>query len=93
MDPNVNLINSLVYTLVNHDTNPKSVIELISQRETTYALGGKDILTMPKANTTRFGLNSWRYQAPKLWNSFPDVVRASSDFKTFRKLLANESIL
>ena len=66
---------------------------LISQRETTYALRGKDILTMPKVNTTRFGLKSWRFQAPKLWNSLPDVVRASSDFKTFRKLLANESIL
>ena len=29
-----------VYTLVNHDTNPRSLIELISQRETTYALRG-----------------------------------------------------
>ena len=28
-------------------TNPQSLIELISQRETTHALRGKDILTMP----------------------------------------------
>ena len=51
------------------------------------------ILTMPKVNPTRYGLKSWRYQAPKLWNCLPDVARASSDFKTFWKLLANESIL
>ena len=30
-----------VYTLVNHETNPESLIELISQRETSYALRGK----------------------------------------------------
>ena len=47
-----------VYTLVNHETNPESLIELISQRETSYALRGKEILTMPKVNTTRFGLKS-----------------------------------
>ena len=37
-----------VYALVNHDTNPQSLIELISQRDTTYALRGKDILKMPR---------------------------------------------
>jgi len=31
-----------VYKLVNHDTNPESLSELISPRETTYALRGKD---------------------------------------------------
>jgi len=47
-----------VYKLVNHDTNPESLSELISPRETKYALREKDILIMPKVNTTRFGLNS-----------------------------------
>ena len=62
-------------------------------RETTYALRGNDTLTMPNVNTTRFGMKSWRYQAPKLWNGLPDVLRASSDFKILRELLENESIL
>ena len=86
MEQRLHKILCKVYILVNHDTNPQNLIELISQRE-------KDILTMPKVNTTRFGLKSWRYQAPKLWNSLPDFVRASTDFKTFRKLLANETLL
>ena len=55
MEQRLHKILCAVYTLVNHDTNPQSLIELISQRETTYALRGKDILTMPKVNTTRFG--------------------------------------
>ena len=77
--------------LVNNNTNPESLNELISLRETTYALRGKDILKVPKVNTTRSVLNSWRYQAPKIWNNLPDVVRVSSDFKTFKKLL--ESVI
>ena len=81
-----------VFKLVNNKTNPESLNELISLRETTYAFRGKDILKVPKVNTTRFALSSWRYQAPKIWNNLPDVVRASSDFKTFKKLLENESL-
>ena len=81
-----------VFKLVNNKTNPESLNELISLRETTYASRGKDILKVPKVNTTRFGLNSSLYQAPKIWNNFLDVVRASSDFKTFKKLLENESL-
>ena len=82
-----------VLKLVNNNTNPESLNELISLREKTYAMRGKDILKVPKDNTTRFGLNSWRYQAPKIWNNLPDVVRASSDFKTFKRLLENESLI
>ena len=81
-----------VFKLVNNKTNPESLNELISLRETTYAFRGKDILKVPKVNTTRFALSSWRYQAPKICNNLPDVVRASSDFKTFKKLLENESL-
>ena len=90
----MNKILCSVFRLVNNKTNPESLNELISLRETTYALRGKDISKVQKVNTTRFGLNSRRYQAPKIWNNLllPDVVRASSDFKTFKKLLENESL-
>ena len=78
-----------VFKLVNNNKNAESLNELISLRETTYALRGNDILKVPKDNTTRFGLNSWRYHAPRICNNLPDVVRASSDFKTFNRLLEN----
>ena len=81
-----------VFKLVNNKTNPESLNELISLRETTYAFRGKDILKVQKVNTIRFALSSRRYQAPKIWNNLRDVVRASSNFKTFKKLLENESL-
>ena len=43
-----------VYKLVNHEKNPENLNELISSRQTTYALRGKDIqfkLAKPQHNT------------------------------------------
>ena len=37
MEQRLHKILCTVYTLVNHDTNPQSLIELISQGDTTYA--------------------------------------------------------
>ena len=90
MEKRLNKILWSVFKLVNNKTNPESLNEFFSFRETTYGFRGKEILKVPKVNTTRFGLNSWRYQAPKIWNNLPDVVRVSPDFKTFKTLLENE---
>ena len=59
--------------------------ELISPRKKTYALRGKDILTMPKVNTTRFGLKFRRYYVTKLWDSLPNAIRASIGYKTLKE--------
>ena len=92
MEQTLHKILCSVYNLVNEETNPQSLNDLLSSRETTSAFRGKNFLKGPKVNTSRFGLNSWRYEKPKFRNNLPDVLRASSDFKTFRKLLANESL-
>ena len=55
MEQKLHKTRCTVYTLVNHDTNPESLIELISQRKTTYALRGRDILTMPNVRRPNFG--------------------------------------
>ena len=58
MEQRLSKILCSVFKLVNNKTNPESLNELISLRETTYALRGKDILKVPKVNIIRFGLNS-----------------------------------
>ena len=50
---------------------PKSIKELIGFRNNKYNLRGTDILKRPKASTTTYGRKSWRFTAPKLWNSLP----------------------
>ena len=42
MEQRLHKILCSVYKLVNHETNPECLNELISSRETTYTLRGKD---------------------------------------------------
>ena len=79
-----------VFKFINSDHSPKSIKDLIGHRNSNCDLRGNDILKLPKANTTTYGLGSWRFTAPKLWNLIPDSYRAVQSFKvvknTIRKL-------
>ena len=59
----------------------------ITRINATYNLRGKDILTLPKINSTRQGLKSWRYLAPKIWNALPDIIRHEVELNSFKKHL------
>ena len=61
-----------VFKVIKRDHAPRSNKELIGHRNSNYDLGGNDILKLPKANTTTYGLKSWKFTAPKLWNLIPD---------------------
>ena len=78
-------IVSTVFKVLNHGDNiPGTLKELIKQRNVTYNLRGKDILTLPKIHTTKYGLKSWHYQAPKMWNTLPDTLRHSAGIREFK---------
>ena len=47
---------------------PPSVRDLITLRSCKYNLRHDYILSLPKVNTTKYGLKSWRYFAAKKWN-------------------------
>ena len=68
---------------------PKSIKELIEHRNSNYDLTGNDISKLPKANTTTnvYGLKSWSFMAPKLWNVIPESHRTIRSFKVFKKIL------
>ena len=37
--------------------------------------------------TSRYGINSFRYTAAKLWNDLPDNIRKASSFGMFRSMI------
>ena len=37
------------------------------------------LLSLPKVNTTRYGLKSWRYFAAKKWNELSNDIRIKVD--------------
>ena len=68
---------------------PSSIINLIKTRDHKYNLRGNKVLSLPKVNSTKHGLNSFKYYAVKQWNMFPDVVRDKTSTKEFIKLVRN----
>ena len=65
MEQRLSTILCLVFKVVNNKTNPESLNELISLRETIYALRGKEVLEVLRGT--------------RIWNNLPDVVTASSE--------------
>jgi len=68
---------------------PLSIMNLIKTRDHKYNLRGKNILSLPKVNSTKHGLNSFKYYAAKQWNMLPEEVRDKAGTKDFFKLIRN----
>ena len=68
---------------------PSSIMNLIKTRDHKYNLRGKNILSLPKVNSTKHGLNSFKYYAAKQWNMLPDEVRDKAGTKEFIRLVRN----
>ena len=62
---------------------PASISNLINVRKSKYHLRGTNMLSLPKVNSTKHGLRSFRYFASKNWNAMPDAVRAMVGTKEF----------
>ena len=58
-------------------------------RNNKYDLRGNNMLSLPKVNTTKHGLNSFRYFAAKQWNSVPNELRLKAGGPEFNKQVRN----
>ena len=56
-----------------------AIRDLITLRSSTYNLRHDYILSLPKVNTTKWGLKSWRYFAAKKWNELANGIRIKAD--------------
>ena len=50
-----------------------------------YNLHGDAILKLPKVNSTKYGIKSWRYQAARLWNTIPNNLRNIDSYRSFKR--------
>ena len=70
-------IQDILLTINNSisDKAPPAVRDLITLRSSKYNLRHDYILSLPKVNTTKYGLKSWRYFAAKKWNELANDIR------------------
>ena len=72
-----------VFRAINNDHAPVSIKGLLDLRNTKYDMRGTNILYLPRVNTSTYGLKSWRFLAPKLWNVLQDRLRTMKTFRAF----------
>ena len=85
-------IVTTVYKVVNRQGVSESLCDLVELRESNYNLRGDKILTLPKVNTTKYGLKSLRYEGANLWNKLPNEYRKADSYKLFKKQILDTDL-
>ena len=80
---NIHVILTECFQNVN-SINPNILRNVFNFRNHNYNTRGIQILQLPQVNTITHGINSFRYQAPKLWNSLPDEMKLADNEAAFK---------
>ena len=75
-----------VFKIVNK-LSPEYIQDMISIKTSTYNFRGERKAEIPRVNTTRYGLRSFRSEAPRIWNSLPNNLRVAESYPQFQGLL------
>ena len=67
--------------------SPPYLKDFICLKQTSYNFRYTNILDLPRPKSTRYGTNSFRFQAVKLWNSLPEEARRITDFNSFKSFI------
>ena len=65
-------------------TNAKYMIDLLSKRPSLYPSRSPHDLFLPKANQKTFGYNSFKIEAPRIWNMLPRKIRELDTLYQFK---------
>ena len=74
------------FKIINKDS-PSYLHDLITVKESTYSFRYSNQATIPSVKTTKYGINSFRYSAAKLWNSLPNHFKDTTSFNQFKSLM------
>ena len=74
-----------VFGAIKNGNVPTSISELLTARNSNSNLRGDAILQLPKVNSTKYGIKSWRYQASRLWNAISNNLRNIDSYGSFKR--------
>ena len=75
-----------VFKIVNK-LSPEYIQDMINIKTSSYNSGGERKADITRVNITRYGLRSFRSEAPWIWNSLPNNLRVAESYSQFRRLL------
>ena len=75
------------YKILNK-SSPQFLHNILSFKPNLYNFRYKLTADVPRPRTTRYGKNSFSYQAATIWNSLPNEARNITSFEHFKKLIS-----
>ena len=63
---------------------PIYINEILIETNSSYNLRGKHTLSIPRVQSTKYGLHSFHYTASKYWNMLPEVLRTAESLHVFK---------
>ena len=75
-----------VFKIVNNIA-PSYLYDLISLKPSTYDFRSEKQAQLPRVNSTRYGLRSFRYEAVRIWNSLLNELRLAESYPQFGRML------
>ena len=72
-----------------HNLAPSYLRDLFEFRNELTTTRSKNYIIQPKVRTTRYGLNSLRYDGARIWNGVNNEIKID-DYNDFKHLLKNE---
>lgn len=81
-----------VFKIVN-GMSPHFIRDLISLKSSNYNFRSNKTADIPRVNTTRYGLRSFRSEAPRIWNCLSNELREAESYPRFRRMLSSWSSL
>ena len=72
-----------IYKALNNLSSPLS--DLFKLKKTTYNLRNTNALSSTNTKTTKYGINSISFLAPKIWDLVPDEIKISKSLNIFKQ--------
>ena len=82
----IQTIANEAYKILNKNA-PFYLHDLLSFKQNSYNSRRQNQVEVPQVNTTKYGLESFRYEATRIWNSLPNNIRTVDSYKEFKRLL------
>ena len=71
--------------------NPQFLHDIFTIYDTNHNLRDPLRLQPPKVNSTTYGLNSYKYEASRLWNNLPSSFKNIHDLNVFSSMIIDWS--
>ena len=74
-----------MFGVIGNGNTPTSISELLTAHNFNYNLSDDAILKLYKVKSQKYGIQLWRYQAARLWNTIPSNLRNIDGYRSFKR--------